>query len=90
MWCAAYASLAAASWSSARPGAMCAMALMPARFKRVVFAATAPKAGVAGSVLELFAFAERSAPIKSLRDERNAQAAHQALHGMDVGATSPP
>ena len=34
---------------------MCAMALMHARFKRVVFAATDPKTGVAGSVLDLFA-----------------------------------
>lgn len=33
---------------------MCAMALMHARFKRVVFAATDPKTGVAGSVLDLF------------------------------------
>lgn len=37
------------------PCAMCAMALMHARFKRVVFAATDPKTGVAGSVLDLFA-----------------------------------
>ena len=34
---------------------MCAMALMHARFKRVVFAATDPKTGVAGSVMDLFA-----------------------------------
>ncbi len=33
---------------------MCAMALMHARFKRVVFAATDPKTGVAGSVIDLF------------------------------------
>ena len=33
---------------------MCAMALMHARFKRVVFAALDPKTGVAGSVLDLF------------------------------------
>ena len=33
---------------------MCAMALMHARFKRVVFAATDPKTGVAGSVTDLF------------------------------------
>jgi tRNA(adenine34) deaminase len=31
------------------------MALMHARFKRVVFAATDPKTGVAGSVIDLFA-----------------------------------
>ncbi|MBV8379305.1 MAG: tRNA adenosine(34) deaminase TadA [Paucibacter sp.] len=38
------------------PCAMCAMALMHARFKRVVFAAHDPKTGVAGSVLDLFAY----------------------------------
>jgi tRNA(adenine34) deaminase len=37
------------------PCAMCAMALMHARFKRIVFAATDPKTGVAGSVTDLFA-----------------------------------
>ena len=36
------------------PCAMCAMALMHARFKRVVFAAHDPKTGVAGSVTDLF------------------------------------
>jgi tRNA(adenine34) deaminase len=39
------------------PCAMCAMALMHARFKRVVFAARDPKTGVAGSVLDLFSHA---------------------------------
>ncbi|MDM4765753.1 tRNA adenosine(34) deaminase TadA [Pelomonas sp. SE-A7] len=36
------------------PCAMCAMAMMHARLKRVVFAAHDPKTGVAGSVLDLF------------------------------------
>lgn len=40
------------------PCAMCAMALMHARFKRVVFAARDPKTGVAGSVIDLFANAQ--------------------------------
>lgn len=34
---------------------MCAMAMMHARLKRVVFAARDPKTGVAGSVIDLFA-----------------------------------
>jgi len=37
------------------PCAMCAMAMMHARLRRVVFAATDPKTGAAGSVVDLFA-----------------------------------
>jgi tRNA(adenine34) deaminase len=37
------------------PCAMCAMAMMHARVKRVVYGAADPKTGVAGSVMDLFA-----------------------------------
>lgn len=40
------------------PCAMCAMALMHARFQRIVFAAADPKTGAAGSVVDLFAQAQ--------------------------------
>ena len=47
------------------PCAMCAMALLHARFKRVVFGAPDPKTGAAGSVLNLFAQRAAEPPHRS-------------------------
>ena len=83
---------------------MCAMALMHARFKRVVFAAPDPKTGVAGSVIDLFGdrrlnhhtqivggvMAEQSAAL--LRDffaERRAQAKALRDSRRRAGADAP-
>jgi tRNA(adenine34) deaminase len=41
-------------FATLEPCAMCAMALMHARFSRIVFAAPDPKTGAAGSVVNLF------------------------------------
>jgi tRNA(adenine34) deaminase len=60
------------------PCAMCAMALMHARFKRVVFAAADPKTGVAGSVIDLFG-QQPSFDARVVVQQRLAEASSQLL-----------
>ncbi|MEF7615840.1 tRNA adenosine(34) deaminase TadA [Aquincola sp. MAHUQ-54] len=82
------------------PCAMCAMALMHARVRRVVFGAADPKTGVAGSVLDLFGqrqlnhhtevvggvLAESSAQLlRAFFAERRAQQRAQRLPAIPTG-----
>jgi tRNA(adenine34) deaminase len=86
------------------PCAMCAMATMHARLRRVVFAAADPKTGAAGSVVDLFAnrtlnhhtecvggvLAEASAALlRGFFDERRAQLRAQRDAAAAAGDSSP-
>lgn len=58
------------------PCAMCATAMMHARLKRVIYATTDPKTGVAGSVLDLFglrALNHQTQPVGGVLAEPSAQ-----------------